>query len=519
VSVRIRFGDRELNHGADVSLGNQVNTVSREYAGATAVAGSTGSSKSYQPSVLRCTSSYCSSVAIEEEAVVGSSHRAGVETDKSFAPASTRRVLFSNIVWMLVGNVAYGFSQWALLVTLAKIGTIEMVGNFALALAIVLPVLMFSSLSLRSLQITDHHGSYRFREYVSLRLLTLSFSLIFILGFGLVSRYSVTVLVSTMLIASAKALEYISDLLYGVLQQREDMSGIAISMLLRAVLSVTALGIGVSLTRSLVWGASGLVLASGAVLVAYDFPKAFKGQAGQIGSRIREGLQHIRGLLSTGGRQSRLSKLAITGLPMGFVMMMVSLNINIPRYFIQRHLGMAELGIFSAIATLMGAGGVVTNALGQAAAPRLAKYFAAQDRRGFSILLSAIVVASLGLGILGFAGALLFGRQGMALIYRPEYSTRQDVLVWLMGASGFFYLGSTLGYAVTAVRCFTPQLPLFAGAAAATAVGCIVLVPRFGLRGAAMAILISSLVQCAGSARLLYTSCRGTNAHPGFSCI
>jgi O-antigen/teichoic acid export membrane protein len=518
VSARIRFGDRDLKHGADISPGNQVNTFSRIYEGVTAVATSIGSSNQYGSSASKSISPG-GSVALVEEPVSASSLQPDIEKVKSSTSESSRRVLFSNIVWMLVGNVAYGFSQWALLVTLAKIGTIEMVGNFALALAVVLPVLMFSSLSLRALQITDYHGSYRFREYVSLRLLTLVLSLVFILGFGFVSGYSAPVLVSTMLIAAAKALEYVSDLLYGVLQQQEDMSGIAISMALRAVLSVAALGIAVSLTHSLVWGASGLLLASAAVLFAYDIPKSFARRTGQTGNRVREGLQYLRGLLNHSGGQRRLWKLALSGLPMGFVLMMVSLNINIPRYFIERHLGMAELGIFSAIATLMAAGGVVTNALGQAAAPRLARYFAAHNRRGFGILLSAIVAASLGLGLLGFAGALLFGRQGMALIYRPEYSTRQDVLIWLMAASGFFYLGSTLGYAVTAVRCFTPQLPLFAGAAVATAVGCIVFVPRFGLRGAAIAILLSSLVQCAGSAGLLYTSCRGRNAKLEVSCI
>ena len=209
---------------------------------------------------------------------------------------------------------------------------------------------------------------------------------------------------------------------------------------------------------------------------------------------------------------------------MGFVLMLVSLNLNIPRFFIQQHLGTRELGIFSAIATLLAAGSVVANAVGQAAAPRLARCFALQDHRGFRILLASLVVGSLGLGALGFGGALLFGREAMALIYRPEYSTRQDVLVWLMGASGFFYLGSTLGYAVTAVRCFTPQLPLFAGAAVTTAIGCVTLVPSQGLRGAAMAILISAFVQCAGSAALLYNSCRNAvkerisiDARPGMA--
>ena len=198
----------------------------------------------------------------------------------------------------------------------------------------------------------------------------------------------------------------------------------------------------------------------------------------------------------------------MAGLPMGFVLMMVSLNLNIPRFFIQQHLRNTQLAIFSAIATLLAAGSVATNAAGQAAAPRLAKYFANRDMSGFTVLLAALVVVSLGLGGLGFAGAVMFGKQAMALIYRPEYSTRQDVLVWLMGASGFFYLGSTLGYAVTAVRCFTPQLPLFAAAAVTTAIGCVVLVPSYGLRGAAMAILISGVIQCVGSALLLWTSCK-----------
>jgi O-antigen/teichoic acid export membrane protein len=196
---------------------------------------------------------------------------------------------------------------------------------------------------------------------------------------------------------------------------------------------------------------------------------------------------------------------------MGFVLMMVSLNLSIPRYFIQRSLGMAELGIFSAIATLMAAGSVITNAIGQAAAPRMAQYFAVHDKRRFATLLGAVTAASLSLGAAGYCTALFFGRNAMALIYRPEYSTRQDVLLWLMGASGFYYLGSTLGYAVTAARCFTLQLPLFTVAAITTAVACLGLVPSHGLRGAAMAILISAVVQCAGSAGLLFRSLRTRN--------
>ena len=417
------------------------------------------------------------------------------------------RVLFSNIVWMLVGNVAYGFSQWILLVALAKLGTVEMVGKFALALAVVLPVLMFGSLSLRSLQITDALRSYRFLEYGAVRLLTVILSLAFIAIFGFVCHYSTAVLLSTLLIGASKAIEYISDILYGLLQQEEDMSGIAISMVLRALLSVAALSAIVYVTHSLIWASAGLVLCSAVVLLGYDIPKAISDRKGHFANEIRSSIQYVRELGKV-EHQRRLRQLALMGLPMGFALMMVSLSLNIPRYFIERHLGMAELGIFSAIATLLASGNVVINAVGQGAAPRMASAFAAHNRRKFGLLLAGLVAASLGLGGLGLLGALLFGPQAMTLMYRSEYSTHQDVLVWLMAASGLYYLGSTLGYALTAVRCFNLQLPLFVAAALSTAIGCIVLVPRMGLRGAAMAILISAFLQCAGSAFLLYNSHR-----------
>jgi len=428
----------------------------------------------------------------------------GIESEE---PSMPTRVLLSNIAWMLVGNVLYGLSQWGQLVVLAKVGTIEIVGSFALAMAVVLPVLMFSSLSLRSLQVTDYQRTHRFMEYVTLRILTLGVSLAFIVVFGWVAGYTTTVVISTTLIGAAKAVEYVSDILYGSLQQKENMSGIAISMMLRAILSVGALSLGVYRTHSLVWGAACMLVSSALVLIGFDIPKILAVGEFSPETLMSESRLYFRELVTKHGA-TKLWKLGKAGLPMGFVLMLVSLNLNIPRYFIQRNLGTHELAIFSAIATLLAAGSVATNAAGQAAAPRLAKCFVNRDKRGFSKLLAALVVASLGLGSLGFAGALIFGKQAMAFIYRPEYSAHPDVLVWLMGASGFFYLGSTLGYAVTAVRCFTPQLPLFASAAVTTAIGCIALVPSQGLRGAAVAILVSAVIQCAGSACLLWNSCK-----------
>lgn len=430
---------------------------------------------------------------------------------------ATDRRLRLNIVWMLTGNLWQGLSQWALLVVLAKLGNIDMVGSFALALAVGWPVLMFSSLSLRAIQVTDCKGSYRFREYLAVRLLTTAAAMMLITGIAVAARYPAEMVASIALVGAAKAIECVSDIFYGRLQREERMAGVAISMILRGTLSVCILGAGVYFTQSLVWGAAGLALASAFTLLACDIPMSLSLLNSRLSASLRECAWYAKALLDCAA-QKRLWTLAFGGLPLGVVLMLVSLNLNLPRYFIEHNLGMRELAIFSSIANLLAVGNVVMNAVGQGVAPRLAKYFAAAKMREFRALLSTLVVASLGMGAAGLIGAILFGRQALAIIYRPEYSARHDVLVWLMAGSGFFYLGSTLGYAVTAVKCFSPQLPLFALAAATTALSSMILVPLMGLRGAAFAILISGVIQSAGAARLLTNACKRVEAIPVAAC-
>src|SRR5512143_2641504 len=60
-----------------------------------------------------------------------------------------------NFSWTLAGNIVYAGCQWGVLVILAKLGTPEMVGQFALGLAVTAPVIIFANLALRGVQVTD----------------------------------------------------------------------------------------------------------------------------------------------------------------------------------------------------------------------------------------------------------------------------------------------------------------------------------------------------------------------------
>ncbi len=85
---------------------------------------------------------------------------------------SDKLSLRRNFSWTALGNIIYAACQWGIVATLAKMGNAEMVGQFALGLAIATPISLFFRFALRGVQATDANGSYDFAEYLTLRLMT-----------------------------------------------------------------------------------------------------------------------------------------------------------------------------------------------------------------------------------------------------------------------------------------------------------------------------------------------------------
>jgi O-antigen/teichoic acid export membrane protein len=199
-----------------------------------------------------------------------------------------------------------------------------------------------------------------------------------------------------------------------------------------------------------------------------------------------------------------LKQIVWLSLPLGYVMLLISLNVNVPRYFIERYLGERELGFFAALAYLMVSGSMIVNALGQSATPRLGKYYAAGNSQAFRQLLFKLVVIGAGLGGLGILVSVLAGKQILSIFYQPEYAQYADLFVWLMIAAGISYISYFLGYGMTAARYFRIQMPLFTLATATSAATSFWLIPRLGLKGAAIALIIGALVEAVFSLGVIF---------------
>lgn len=399
---------------------------------------------------------------------------------------------------MLLGQAVYSASQWGIVFVLAKLGTETMVGQFTLGLSLTAPIIFFTNLGLRSVQATDARREIPFADYLTLRLICTAIALMVIAGIA--GSYQTETALIIVLIGLAKAFEAVSDIFFGLQQQHERMDRIGKSIMIEGPITLLVMAVLMLLTGNIVVAVVGMVIVWGLQLIFYDLYSGVlivRAEGQNAGHVLRPRLvwPHLR-------------KLARTALPLGFAAMLISLNFNIPRYFIAQNLGEGQLGIFGALAYVMVAETVLINALAQTATPRLAQYVASGEVKLFYRLLWKLVTVGIVIGSAGVLVALIGGRPLLTLLYQPQYAVEVEAFVLLMVAGLLANVASFLNYGMAAVRSFDLQAPLLVVVVVTTVLACAYLIPLLGLKGAALAQIISFLVQATGSLAIIVRSLR-----------
>lgn len=389
--------------------------------------------------------------------------------------------------WTLAGSVTWSLAQWATVVFVSRLLGYGPGGDYALALAIVNPVMMLSNLQLRAIQATDAAERFRFWDFVSLRLWTLMAAAVAIVQFGTFSDGPIPVLLAVL---AFKVVEALSDVYYGAFQHAGHLDWIAQSQIIKSALSL-ALVIMLCFLGQPLWIPI-LIAAFGMAMVWMWFD-----------------CDHARSLRLVGtGRLlpdwppdwPAMRRLFETAFPLGVVMMLISLNSSIPRFALERYAGREALGVFAAVAAISQAIGLVLNAIGQAMTAPLARLanenqldaFKSLFARGFATgmaVAASVTLACAGLG----DGVLVF-------FFGPEAAGQGWYLVMLTAAGGITSLAGLCGYGLTALGLYRQQLLIFIPITAITAALSYALIPVWGMEGAAWATVSSATAQLAAAA-------------------
>ncbi len=450
------------------------------------------------------------------------------------------------VSWLALGNIVNAACAWGRLALLARLGTAEMIGQLTLALAVCNPIGTLADLGLSGSLVSDADRQYRVRDYLGLRLLTSGLAMLVILGMAWAGGYDPATARLVVLAGLVVASESVGDIFQAVLQRREQMRWVAVSLMIRGVLGLTLFALGTWFSGDLAWGVCGFSLAAITTLLSIDIPRALAcerfpicrvGQApGHLG---RAPCTHGRGRLAGRGSESAgppakifggaalasslvppyvssqhpltpalarrergtfirrqvpvLLGLAWLSLPLGLATASLSLMTSIPRYWISNRLGNEALGGFAVAGSLMVAISLVAGALSQAASPRLARYHAAGNTDALLRLLGELSRWLAAVMIISLLVMALAGQWVIGLLFGPAYIPYTGLALCLTLAAGLRNFSILLGRAISSMRRFRTSL-LLRGAGIAVLV---LLLPGWinwlGLMGAAWALTLSWL--------------------------
>jgi O-antigen/teichoic acid export membrane protein len=152
-----------------------------------------------------------------------------------------------------------------------------------------------------------------------------------------------------------------------------------------------------------------------------------------------------------------------------------------------------ELGIFAAIASLGMIASLITTALSRSALPRFAQLFANGAFGQFKRLLFKLMGLGILIAVMGAVGTAIFGKAFLTIAYTEEYARHSEVLIVVMANVGLIATFSFLGTALSATQQFVVQVPIHIVKILVVVIFSYLLIPYFGILGAAWAMLISSL--------------------------
>ncbi len=398
-----------------------------------------------------------------------------------------------NISWAVTGNLVYAGFEWAMLVALAKLGTPAMVGQFGLGLAIAAPVIMLANLHLRHVLGTDAQGDYCFQDYLGVRFFTCLMALLVITGIALGGGFSPSTAKVIIAVGAAKSIVQFQDLIYGLLQQHERLDRLGLSLIWRGALELAAWVGGIWFNGEVASALVAVALVRLSLLLTFDVRSVRLVRQDLAPSHTLSWRERLA-LLKPRWRPAVMRSLVVLALPLGFVDILSSLSVNLPRYLVGRFLGEQDLGIFVAMAYVIVGGNMLVMALSLSASPRLAKHYAAGDLPAFRRLLCQGLAGVGGVGLAGLGLVSLGGREFLTWCYRPEYAVKAEVFPWLMLGAIPTYLATFLRHGLTAARSLNVQVLSYTGHDLLLLATGLVLVPKYGMAGAAWSIGLASMM-------------------------
>ncbi|MCH4518265.1 oligosaccharide flippase family protein [Staphylococcus haemolyticus] len=383
-----------------------------------------------------------------------------------------------NIGYTFIGNVAFSLVKWLILILIVRLTNPEDVGGYTFAMAITAPITLFTNMRIRLRYVVE--DNLTFKNIRVLRNILNIISLLIILFIGLV--IFPTYLNYFVLVAFTKVLDLQSELYYAILHKKQNFKLISLMQIGKSIIIIVPFAIMVVITKSVNYGLLAQVISQFLWLVFVE-RKSIK-------------YKDIESNENNKNNKKLLFNIFLSGLPLGFVQMINSYNIMIPRYIIENFLSLKLVGVFASISYLLTIIDLFMNAISQNIIIRIKSYV---DKKEFiklskyvnkDIFLYSIILGFIVILPVMFLKDLLIG-----MIYGDFYKHYSNVLLIISFSIIFNFQSWMFDTILMAFKAYKSQLIVSISTLVISIISSLVLIKYFGIIGASFAIVVITLSQ------------------------
>lgn len=385
--------------------------------------------------------------------------------------------LLNRAKWLLGGNIIFAFSQWLMLIFFSRMSDPTQLGYYSYALAVTAPIFLLSNLQLRPLLVADLNTSksFSFSQYFSLRIITIVLAIVVSLFF--ISGNTTFSIVVLTLVVLIKASEAFSDIIYAYYNASKKTTFISKSLTIKSLLVIISSFLVLYFTNNIIYSLIATLCGYILVLIFLDF---------------RKNLDYIKNIKIL---DRDFKAIVFSGLPLGIAVMLVSLQTNIPRYFLEYYSSIEFVGIYTIFYYFLVIGGIIINSVCQYLSPYFSEYYQTLNTNKLKAIIIQAFFISLILGLIGLLISLPLHKFIIQTIYGDGYVEYSYLLPYIMLAAVFSYLSVVSGYLLTSLKMLKIQMPVFILLAFLTLLYSYVLIPSYGLLGAAYTTILSAATQ------------------------
>lgn len=355
---------------------------------------------------------------------------------------------------------------------------------FGIGWAIAQLVLTIGTFQVRLYQATDVVGRFTFKQYLAFRVMTVGLMIASSAGYILYYHYTGRKALVVMLLCLYKAVEAVSDVIQGWLQQKErlDLAGKALSA--RTIFSCAVFLLLLRLTHDLVAGVTGMIICSVICLFLYEL-RIIAGNAFQTKSEEAFSLKAVR-------------ELALTCLPLFLNAFLVMSIFNAPKLAVDRCIegGFLQSGAQTVYGIIFMPTSVINlmYIVFRPVITRMAIEWNQDHRSTFLRLMKGVLLKLAGLEVIILAGGFLLGIPVLSILYGIDLTDVKTALMILLLAGGMNTFVNVIDNSLTVMRRQYYLIIAYALTWAYSKTAAGLFVKRYGITGAAVTFISSMAV-------------------------